>query len=295
MNGPDLGLSTSCLPCSQELEKNPLLLLAEVSISQLTGFGYSVQMLNSPHSAYSVGQADQENPGSSCPLNGFSISHSPPTDRELGLIGPLKKDTQQKVVNETVRFKVTESSLSGESMPVTLQEAGLSERCKVSNAKCYVSEKRKPVRFANDASIRRTLARARYAGSEKGKEARARYLESDEGRLRQALIKARYALSERGKTTMARYRASDQGKFFQAIRNARSYAYRAALRQGVSEGLAREKGELAADKKRAALSSVSSSLLGQPENGSNFPVLIKRAINKKDGGLGADKEVTEEK
>ena len=270
MNSHDLGLSTSCLPCSQELEKNPLLLLAEVSISQLTGFGYSVQILNSPHSGYSVGQANQENPGSSCPLNGFSISHSPPNDCELGLIEPLKKDTQQKVVTKAVRIKVTESSLSSEPMPVTLQEAVPSERCRVSNAKYYVSEKRKPVRVRYDASIRRTLARAKYAGSEKGKEARARYLESDKGRLRQAIIKARYALSEKGRTTMARYRASDQGKFSQAIRNARSYAYRAALKRGVSEELAREKGELAADKKRAALSSVSSSLLGQPENGSNY-------------------------
>lgn len=256
MNATDLGLSTPCLSCSQELEKNPLLLLAEVSVSQLIGFGYSVQILDSPHSGYSGRQANQENQGPSCPLNGFSISHSPLTDRELALIGPLKKDTQQKVVTETVRFKVTESSLSGESMPIMLQEAGLSGRCKVSNAKCYVSEKHKPVSVRYDASIRHTLARARF-------------LDSDEGRLRQARTKTRYALSEKGRTTMARYRASDQGKFFQAIRNARSYAYRSALRKGVSEELARKKGELAADKKRAALSSVSSSLLGQPENGSN--------------------------
>ena len=270
MNGPGLGLSSFCLSCSQELERNPLHLLAEVSVSQLTGFGYPVQMLDSPHSGYSGRQANQENPGSSRPLNGFSISHSPLTDRELALIGPLKKDTQQKVVTETVWFKVTESFLSGESMPIMLQETGPSGRCKVVNAKCYLSEKRKPVRVRYDASIGRTLARARYAASEKGKEAGARYLESDEGRLRQARIKAKYALSEKGRATMARYRASDQGKFLQAIRNARSYAYRSALRQGVSEELAREKGELAADKKRAALSSVPSSLPGQPENGRNY-------------------------
>ncbi|WP_257293771.1 hypothetical protein, partial [Endozoicomonas sp. YOMI1] len=84
--------------------------------------------------------------------------------------------------------------------------------------------------------------------SDKGKASRARYLSSD-----------------KGKASKARYAASDKGKASQALRSEKSKAYRSALKQGLSEELARKKGELAANAKKAKLSSVYPSLF-QPQN-----------------------------
>lgn len=272
MNGSELDLSTANLSCAQELERNPLQLPAEASIPQPTSFGHSVQMLNLPHPRHLGRQTHQAKPSSSCPPNGLSISHSPPTESKLASVGPLKKDTQQKTLTETVNFNATKSSRSGESMTLILEEAAISGRRKASKSKCYASEKDKGLRARYnaavkcreaqaryDASVKRKEARARYLASEKGRQTRARYLASGKGKLSTARSVAKYSISEKGKNTRAKYAISEKGKLAQAIRSARSYGYRLAIRQGFSEELAREKGELAADKKRAELSSASAS------------------------------------
>ena len=317
------GLPAHRFSSSQELERNPLLLLAEVSISQLSGFKCPVQMPNPPYSGYLGRQANQYIPGR--PLNGFSISHLSPTEGELALVGSLNKGIQQRVLTEAIKFKAPGSFALCEPVPDKLTESQVfeidkagkvkctasdkarirrakiqarysaSERGRVNQLKCqaiystspegklvrdgyYSSDKARETRARYKESGRDKMRRARYAASVKGKETIARYRKSVKGRLSQARYlasakgkearakyqtsdagrasKARYDASDKGKMTRARYKASDEGKAKLAIRNARSNAYRLGLRQGLSEELARKKGALAAENKRAALSSV---------------------------------------
>ncbi len=63
--------------------------------------------------------------------------------------------------------------------------------------------------------------------------------------------RARYYASEKGKKSKAKYVKSLKGRVNQIIRSAKSRAYRAAVKQGFSEELARKQGELVAAKRRA--------------------------------------------
>lgn len=304
------GLPAHRFSSSQELESNPLLLLAEVSISQLSGFKCPVQMPNPPYSGYLGRQANQYIPGR--PLNGFSISHLSPTEGELALVGSLNKGIQQRVLTEAIKFKAPGSFALCEPVPDKLTESRVFEIDKAGKVKCTSSDKArirrakiqtrysasgkgrvnqlkcqaihstspkgKLVRDRYKEYDRDKMRRARYAASAKGKETIARYRRSVKGRLSQARYlasakgketrakyqtsdaarasKARYDASNKGKMTRARYKASDEGKAKLAIRNARSNTYRSGLRQGLSEELARKKAALAAENKRAALSSI---------------------------------------
>ena len=196
-------LFTHCAGSEQEPEKNPSLLLAEASISQHSGSGYSVQILNSPNSGYFHRQTNQD--VRSCPLNSFSIAPLPPTESELS-VGPLNKDTQHQVLTKSVNYAVTESSSSG-----------------------------KRARHWQAHKASRARAQARYFASDKGKRALARYAASDKGKITRA-------------KGQAKYEATDKGKWHRSIANTKSRAYRSALNKGLSEELAREKGELAAKK-----------------------------------------------
>ena len=209
----------------------------------------------------------------------------------VATVWPLDKDTQQHpVLNETVRSKATESCDSGESVPLTLEKVHISgtgyssqakdsasnegkrsratklssDKRKVSLAKYAASNEAKKTRarhLSSDkgkatnaryaASVSCKVSQAKYAQSDGAKKARARYLSSDKGKA--AL--ARYAASEKGKARLARYAASYKGKVAHATKNAKSLAYRAALRQGFSEEIARGKGESAANAMKAELSS----------------------------------------
>ena len=209
-------LSTHFVGSEQKQEKNPLLLLAEASISQRGGSGCSVQILNSPNSGYFHRQTNQDARG--CPLNSFSITPLPLSESELS-VGPLNKDTQHHGLTESVKYAVAESSSCSE-----------------------------PVHPAQAHKTSRAAAQARYFASDKGKRALARYAASDKGK--RAL--ARYAASDKGKITKARrqakYEATEKGKWHRSIANTKSHAYRLALSKGLSEELAREKGEQAAKK-----------------------------------------------
>lgn len=270
-------------PCLQELQKNPLLVLAEVSNSQPSGFGYPVQILKQSHSGYLKQQlTNQDTPGSSRTLSVFSAFHLPPSvhssitfsqpsSRSIAAVSPLTRHTQQQALSETVEFKATESSGSGELLPPTpdlsltlktLKEVRESDRRRANRARYAASDKGKE-------AIART--NAKYQASKKGKEARARYIASDKDK--KAMARAKYLASNKGRETRTRYAASDKsreasarrwakfaasdkGKADQAVRYARTTAYRLAIKQGLSQELAREKGELAAKAKKAELSSV---------------------------------------
>lgn len=62
---------------------------------------------------------------------------------------------------------------------------------------------------------------------------------------------ARYSASDKGKKSKARYAKSFKGRVSQIIRSAKLRAYRAAVKQGFSEELARKEGELVAANRRA--------------------------------------------
>ena len=168
-----------------------------------------------------------------------SVTFSQPSSLPAVTVGPLKKDTQLQVITLKVQFKATESSGSGKPMPLTLEE----EECvsgtgKVSKAKYEASDECK-------------ASKAKYNAFDKGKETRAKYYTSDAGKA----ARARYNASDKCKAARAKYNASVKGKAKQAVRSARSHAYRKAKNQGLSEALAREKGELAASAKQVELSS----------------------------------------
>ena len=202
MNSFSRDLFTHCVGSEQKQEKNPLLLLADASISPRGGSGYSVQILNPPNSAYFHQQTRQDACG--CPLNSFSIIPLPPSESEL-LVGPLNKDKQHQGLTESVKYAETESSRSSEPA-------------------CPSQHK-----------TSRARAQARYFASDKGKRALARYATSDKGKISKA-------------RRQAKYEATEKGKLRRSIANTKSRAYRLAIRKGLSEELAREKGELAAKK-----------------------------------------------
>lgn len=198
------------------------------------GAGHSVQMHSPTESEYLDQPVINEytlSPSHS--LNDFSISHLPPAESELALLGPLDKDTQQQAQAETVRCKVTESFASVEPVPLAPEE----------------------VCFLKTGNTRQD----KYFSSDKGKVAKARYLASDKGKVSRARIMARYAATGKGRMarakSRAKYAASGKGKASKAIGSARFEARRKALKQGFSKEVAKEIGELAADAKKAELSS----------------------------------------
>lgn len=203
--------------------------------------GYSVDIHDSSLDEYFNQEVTNQEPPSPRSLNDFSISHLPfaenasthfslPSTLLVAVVGPLNKNTQQPGHTVTSGFTVTESSCSGDPQPPAPEVASASEKRKTNKAK----------------------NQAKYVASEKGKASRARYFRSEKGKA----SKARYASSDKGLANKAKYNLSDKAKAYRAIRNARSNAYKSAIRKGFSEKLAREKGELAANAKRAELSSV---------------------------------------
>ena len=233
----NLNISSHDFGDIKESERNPLLLLAEVSTSQWNPLGHSVQTLNLSHSGYLDQQTNQDT--KSCPLNHCSISHSPHTESELRLVKWLSKNTQQPVATETVEFQATDSSGVGGPTPLALEDGYVSGTSKTSQT-AYVT--------SNKGKTSHTNRYAKYARSVKGKVTKAKYNTSDKGKA----VKANY---------LEKCKMSDIAKMRKAVRCAKWYAYRTALKKGYSEKLARNKGELAAKSKMAKLSFVSSKLI----------------------------------
>lgn len=211
--------------------------------------GHSVQMYSPTESEYlDQPVINESTPSPSHSLDDFSISHLLTTESELALLWPLDTETQQQAQAETVCCKVTESFAAVEPVPLAPEEACF---LKISNTR--------QDQYASSDKGR--VVKSRYSASDKGKvsPARARYLASDKGKVSRARIMARYAASDKGKMarakSRAKYAASDKGRATIAIRSARFEARRKALRQGFTEEVAKEKGESAADAKKAELSS----------------------------------------
>ena len=164
--------------------------------------------------------------------------------------------------NEGKRSRATK--LSSDKRKVSLAKYAASNEGKKTRARRLSSDKGKATNARYAASVSCKVSQAKYAQSDGAKKARARYLSSDKGKAalaryaasdRGKLSLARYAASEKGKARLARYAASYKGKVAHATKNAKSLAYRAALRQGFCEEIARGKGESAANAMKAELSS----------------------------------------
>ena len=245
-------------PGGQETHLSP----TEESSSPLSGFGHSVQMLASDDSGYINQQVThQEIPDPQYSLSDYSILHlssigevlfpesvddpeytdSTPTDQQQTARAPkclttesLNKETPQPVATETDQFAAPESVVS--PAPATLEKAcvlGAGDSSRANHAK----------------SLRCRMNQAKYIGTVKGKKTRARYSASAKAKV----SRSNYLATEKGRLSklksQAKYVASIKGRMSRAISNAKSSAYRTALKQGYCEELAREKGELAAKRR----------------------------------------------
>ncbi|WBA86234.1 hypothetical protein [Endozoicomonas sp. GU-1] len=203
-------------------------------------------------------------------LSNSLLSFSQPSSRPVAMIDPLIKDTHEQITTKTTEFNAPESSSSVEPQPLTLSVAhqqtdemkGSFAPGKRRSAKKTYRETEKG-RAAQKAycecgkgQAARTKTDAKYAATVKGKATRAKYLASDKGKA----TRAKYFASDIGKAVRAKndakYIATVKGKVTRAISNAKSNAYRVALKKGFSEKEARKKGESAANAKKAELLSV---------------------------------------
>ena len=258
MNIHDLG--SNLIPDSTSLQELPdaFLFRIEDSNSHLSGFGHSVQILNSSDSGY-FGLTDPYTDVTSHRLDSFSISYYPLAEYEQMLVEPLSEDTPHQAQTEYTT----------------------AERRKASKAKYNRSDKRKANRAKYDRSDKGKASKARLKQTQRDKATRTKYARSYKNYLSQA----RYIASDKSKRTRSAYAATAKCKTKQAIRNARSNGYRKAIRHGFSEEVARKKGELAANNKRAELSLAFSSCVSvtQPKEsswpGSSYP---ERNGQKKD-------------
>ena len=263
---PSVILDSSCFP---PLYEAPF----ASETSSLCGFGYSVQMFDIPNSGYLDQQVTSQGAHSSIrqqygnliddldeTIPGFPgvepiydtdlLSTNPDqTDQQLSL--PQSSDT---VPQPSLLF--TPGSFNNNALSQALTDP----HCEATGSVCSVE----PVPLLLEevtASCTDRMGPARSkAKSARGKltqaRIRARYNASPSSRASRARCNAKYSASEKGKKSRARYNASAKGRVNQAIKNARSGAYRTGIKQGLSEELARKKGDLAAQKKRAQLSSV---------------------------------------
>lgn len=94
-----------------------------------------------------------------------------------------------------------------------------------------------PAQASQAHKASKARAQARYFASDKGKRALARYAASDKGKKTKA-------------KRQAKYEATAKGKWHRLIASTKYRAYRLALSKGLSEKLAREKGELAAKRQK---------------------------------------------
>lgn len=127
----------------------------------------------------------------------------------------------------------TESELSVGPLNKDTQHQVLTESVKYAVTEyCSSGE---PARHSQARKASRARAQARYFASDKGKRALARYAASAKGKITKA-------------KRQAKYEATDKGRWHRSIANTKFRAYRLAINKGLSEELAREKGELAAKK-----------------------------------------------
>ena len=278
---PSVILDSSCFP---QLYEEPL----ASETSSLCGFGYSVQMLDIHDCGYLDQQVTNQGARSSIrgqygnsiddldetissfpsakpvydtnvlSTNSHRTNHQLPQSSDTVsqpslpfTLGSLNNSTLGQAPTGTVQCEATGSECSVEPFPLLLEEVTASciGRMRLARSKA---------KYAESAASK--ISKAKYAKSAIGMltQARiqARYNASPSGKASRARINAKYSASEKGKKTRARYNASVKGQVTLAIKYAKLSAYRSGSKKGLSEELAREKGNLAARKKRAQLASL---------------------------------------
>lgn len=188
------------------------------------------------------------------PSQNALVSFAQLSSRPVAVVDPLNTAAQQQACKETGWLKLTEPSGSGEPLLVSPKddctfEKGMPKQAK-SKAKYATSDDKRRANRARSAAKHATTDKGRssgalYAKTDRGKASRAKYAKSQKGRANNSRCSARYAKTAKGMK-------------IKAICNAKSNAYKAALKKGFSEKVAREKGELAANAKKAELSSLPS-------------------------------------
>ena len=225
---PNRALDSSYIQSFQEVDAS-----SAARYLHLNGSEYSVQALCSSDHGY----LDQQviNDDISSPLHSLddlSISHFLST-ASYSIFAELL-DVCEQGQTELVNLNATDCS--GDPVPPTLKEAPVSGIASQGQCVAYVKHKgtrSRAVAKKYYESVKGKATRARYLASEKYKESRKKYLASD-----------------RYKKINAAYRSSEKGQSVGLICNAKSNAYRKALRKGMSEKMARQEGQLAADKKK---------------------------------------------
>ncbi|MGO0306868.1 hypothetical protein ACTL6P_09690 [Endozoicomonas acroporae] len=199
-----------------------------------------------------------------------SVTFPQPSLHPAAIVGALDKSTDQQVLTETMQYNATLSSGSGEPIRPTPEDTyayGINKprRTKLSfqasQARYAASAKGRACQARYTASVKGKASRARYLATDKGKicmaKASAKYKKSDKGQAANARARAKYEKSAKGRETRARYAASDRYRMKNAIKCAKYRAYHSAIKQGMSEALARKMAELVANEKLAELSMTS--------------------------------------
>ena len=263
---PNVILDSSCFPPLSEVP-------FASEASSLCGFGYSVQMLDIHDCGYLDQQAANQGAHSSR-QDGNSIDDLDETMSSFPGVNPIY-DTSLLPTNShqtdhqlsLLQSSDTVSEPSLPFMPGSLNNNTLSHtdpvQCEATGSACSVEPfplLLEEVTASCLGRMRIARSRAKYAKSARGKltQARiqARYVASPSGRASRARVNAKYSASEKAKKSRARYNTSVKGQVTKAIKNIKSRAYRSGLKQGLSDELAREKGNQVARKKRAQLASV---------------------------------------
>ncbi|MGI2028706.1 hypothetical protein [Endozoicomonas acroporae] len=183
-----------------------------------------------------------------------SVTFPQPSLHPAATVGTLDKSTDQQVLTETMQYNATLSSGSGEPIRPTPEDTYAYGINKPRRTKSSF----KASRARYTASVKGKASRARYLATDKGKicmaKASAKYKKSDKGQAANARARAKYEKSAKGRETRARYAASDRYRMKNAIKCAKYRTYHSAIKQGMSEALAKKMAELVANKKLAELS-----------------------------------------
>ncbi|MGO0306513.1 hypothetical protein ACTL6P_07845 [Endozoicomonas acroporae] len=190
----------------------------------------------------------------------LSVAHQQ-TDEMKASFAPGKRRSAKKTYRETEKGRAAQKAYCecGKGRAARAKKDAkyaATVKGKATRAKYLASDKGKATRAKYFASDKGKAVRAKYLASDKGKATRAKYLASDKGKA----IRAKYFASDIGKAVRAKndakYIATVKGKVTRAISNAKSNAYRVALKKGFSEKEARKKGESAANAKKTELLSM---------------------------------------
>ncbi|WP_257294021.1 hypothetical protein [Endozoicomonas sp. YOMI1] len=194
------------------------------------------------------------------PPTSYSPDNQPFSIQSILGIGPSTSQSSLFVDNNLHQpveiFNATEPVAT-----IQPQLATNSSRASIPEGTLLVSDARAKREASDKYKEARARAKAKYQVSEKGRKTRAKYRASHKGKETKARATAKYEASDKGRQARARARAkheaSDKRKIAKTINNARSNTYQSAIKKGFSEEVARKKGDLAANVKKAELSSVS--------------------------------------